>query len=400
MHILIMPSLMYQTDYIPFAGIFQKHQANCLSGAGHRVGVISAGLLPFSAVFRPNIYQVADIADEDNVTVVRRFNKALLPQRYISPSTQTGIILKLGMEAYQTYVTRRGRPDILHVHDCLYMGQLAMKLKKEYGIPYIITEHSTMHMRDLYTTLQKRMIRDVLEQASAVTFVGSGLYRHLNKEFGDLEQVRNAEIVYNVLDKDFENFEPDILSGKPSPDDPFVFLNVAHLVEKKSQINLIKALPAVLGKVKNARLVIGGEGPMRPLLERTVSELGLSEYVSLPGRLNRRQVMQEMAKCTAFVLSSRIETFGVVLIEAMAMGKPVIATVCGGPEDFVDTGCGYLIPVEDVGTLADAMVTLAENIHNFDRVKIRRRCIDTFGKNAFTIRLEKIYHGVLHQYNP
>lgn len=394
LHILILPSLPYQTAYLPFAGIFQKHLAEGLIASGHRAGVLSAGLLPFAGVLKPNSYKKPALSEENGVCVVRRFEKSWMPQRYVGTEAKAGAMLRLGMEAYEAYAAAWGRPHLIHVHDCLYAGILAKVLKAKYGLPYIVTEHSTMHARGLYTAAQQELIRGVFMDASAVTAVGSGLMKELKGRYGEIEAVRNLEIVYNLLDAEFENETLQSDAGT-ADGDSFVFLNVAHLVEQKSQLNLVRAMPAVISQHGNAELRIGGAGPMQSQLEQEIMRLGLSAHVKLLGPLDREHVKRQMRECNAFVLSSRVETFGVVLIEAMALGKPVVATVCGGPEDFVDDVSGYLAPAGDVGALAGAMIKMAETAGSFQPERIRRHCIERFGRKAFVGRLERIYGSIL-----
>ena len=83
-------------------------------------------------------------------------------------------------------------------------------------------------------------------------------------------------------------------------------------------------------------------------LEALVQEKALTEQVTFLGSLTREQVRQEVSEADAFVLSSEYETFGVVVIEALALGKPVIATRCGGPESIVVPSVGYLVEILSV----------------------------------------------------
>ena len=103
-------------------------------------------------------------------------------------------------------------------------------------------------------------------------------------------------------------------------------------------------------------LYIIGEGHLHPNLQKMINTFGLNEQIKLLGMMNRNEIGQIMQKSDAFVLASRVETFGVVYIEAMLAGLPVIATACGGPEEFVDEDNGILIPVDNVELLAKAMI--------------------------------------------
>lgn len=103
-----------------------------------------------------------------------------------------------------------------------------------------------------------------------------------------------------------------------------------------------------------------------------------------------------MAACDCFVLPSRYETFGVVYIEAMASGKPVIATACGGPDDFVTQENGLLVPVGEVSALARAMQQMMTSRHQYDSDKIRESVQSRFSSQAIAGQLEQIYSAVLN----
>src|ERR1700741_791393 len=130
-------------------------------------------------------------------------------------------------------------------------------------------------------------------------------------------------------------------------------------------------------------LVIGGDGPDREKLEAQVQSLGVERYCRFLGGLNREQVRERMQQCDAFVLSSLHETFGVVVGEAMACGKPVISTRCGGPEFFVNDENGVLVDAANPQALADAMADFINNRHSFDPQTVRASVVNRFSPEAF-----------------
>src|SRR3546814_20494591 len=111
--------------------------------------------------------------------------------------------------------------------------------------------------------------------------------------------------------------------------------------------------------------------------------------------LSRDQVQHYISMSDAFVLTSRYETFGVVLAEATALGRPVIATRCGGPESIVSDGDGYLVDVDNVEELAAAMVQLVDNIKQFEPDSIRMRCAKRFSAEVVTTQLKEAYCEVI-----
>jgi len=167
------------------------------------------------------------------------------------------------------------------------------------------------------------------------------------------------------------------------------------MTEKKCQVNILHAFSKIAKANPNIYLTLGGDGPVRSQLEQLAQNLDLIDKVKFTGMLSREQVVAEMAAADAFVLSSRYETFGVVVIEALALGKPVIATRCGGPESIVRKEDGILIPVDDVDALAAAMIEIVENRKDYDPAEIRKACSVRFSEAAIAKRLMNIYANVV-----
>ena len=103
---------------------------------------------------------------------------------------------------------------------------------------------------------------------------------------------------------------------------------------------------------------------------------------------------EELARVQALVHPSRYETFGVAIVEALAMGRPVVATRCGGPDGIVTARDGLLVPVDDVEALARAMRELREHIDRYDAPAIRQACLERFGEGAVVARLRETYEAV------
>ncbi len=157
---------------------------------------------------------------------------------------------------------------------------------------------------------------------------------------------------------------PNFIRDLPSPP-PYMkrkrgeILAVGRLVPQKGFDLLLRAFAASKLYSHGMQLVILGDGPERALLQRLANELGIDKYLKMPGVVKHPE--RWMARCAFFVLPSRFEGFPNALLEAMAMGCPVIAADCdSGPREIVQDGVnGLLVPVEDVTALASAMQRLA-----------------------------------------
>ena len=168
-------------------------------------------------------------------------------------------------------------------------------------------------------------------------------------------------------------------------------------LRKKGIDILLRAWRTVQRNCPLARLVVGGGGQALQKAVKWCEEYEISDTVTFLGALDRQQTAHQMASCDCFVLPSRYETFGVVYIEAMACGNPVIATACGGPDDFVTPDNGLLVPVEDVSALENAMQQMITSSHQYDSDKIRASVASRFSSQAVAGQLEQIYHAILEE---
>jgi len=158
-----------------------------------------------------------------------------------------------------------------------------------------------------------------------------------------------------------QNPEPDKLNRLKSAlnlDGKKVILSISSLIKRKGQQNIIKALPAVIKEVPDAIFVLVGEGPYLPELERLIRELKLKSYVRLTRRfVARSEIQMFLGICDVFVLVSVLESFGIVYIEALSLGKPVIGSRGEGDEDFiVDGENGFLVDPNDTDELAQKII--------------------------------------------
>ena len=142
--------------------------------------------------------------------------------------------------------------------------------------------------------------------------------------------------------------------------DAVYLVTVGRLVRRKNLGSLLTALHR-LG-LPDVRLLVIGEGPERANLEAQARELGIAERVQFRGFVAEETKYQLLAAADLFVLPSLHEAFGLVYLEAMHCGLPVVATVPGGHEDFLSDGrTGFLVPRDDAGALLRAMERLAGN---------------------------------------
>ncbi len=257
-------------------------------------------------------------------------------------------------------------PDVLHVQCFGPNGAYATTLSALSGVPLVVTlqGETTMDDHDIYEhsrTLQVAL-RLAFRRAAAVTACSAFTLADAQR-FGLAPAM--GRVIYNGVAMN-EECDTD---GAPLPTNDFVVtppfaryvLGLGRVVKKKGFDLLIRAF-ARLGAPDDVGLVIGGEGAALVELRRLVSDLGLDGRVWFPGRLARDKVAQLMKGAELFVMPSRVEPFGIVVLEAWRAGTPVVATARGGPPEFVEEGVnGLLVDPLDTTALSDAMASLLQD---------------------------------------
>jgi glycosyltransferase involved in cell wall biosynthesis len=206
---------------------------------------------------------------------------------------------------------------------------------------------------------------------------------------------RHGAVVHNGVDMD-ELARPD--PGKPLPPvHPYVLCIAAHN-EKKALDVLLAAFAEIGDAHRSVRLVLVGDGPLRPQHEAQARALALEDRVEFLGERGRAEVARLLHGCSIFVLPSRSEPFGVVVTEALACRKAVVASAVGGiPEIIEDGRSGVLVEPDNPGALARALIrmlddrALRERLAEAGYERVRER----FVCDRMSARYEHLYSGLL-----
>ena len=237
-----------------------------------------------------------------------------------------------------------------------------------------VSEHALFDLT-LDASLKDRVIRFLVKvlypKANKVIAVSD----IVKKRLIEISQISPDKIlrIYNPLvlmqdeKKSFENPKHKVMGlGKAS-----VIISAGRFCSEKDFITLLKAMKIVISTKNQTKLILLGDGPDRELIFNTVNLLGLSEHVEMPGFSS--DIHSCLVGSDLFVLSSPRESFGNVLIEAMALNIPVISTDCGGPREILENGLwGALVPIGDYRAMADAIIKSLDSnniLNTKDRVK-------------------------------
>ncbi len=139
---------------------------------------------------------------------------------------------------------------------------------------------------------------------------------------------------------------------------------------------------------------IGGQGKYLKKYQKLVRDLKVSQYIKWLGFLTQEEVVREFNKSMAFILPSHHESFGLVFLESLACGNPVIATSCGGPEDFIRKNNGLLVEIGNIEMISDSIIKMKKNIKNYDSKKIRSDVLKKYSSKVVSQKLVKLYKSI------
>lgn len=374
MHILIVAS-DYPNPSDPLEGIFERDQAKALQRAGHTVTYAAIDLRSARHRRPLGLRRM-----EENGLEIYIYSLPVSPLNFAFEA--------VGSRSFRAILHRvcgsSGRPDVVHAH-FLGVAALVAPICREEGLPLVVTEHtSALNAPDPSETLIRKM-RRTYPLADALLAVSSlladSIYRHTGAK---------ATVVPNIIDtQSFGAVREGNVPGKP-----FRFAASGFLIERKGYDLLLHAVGELRRRGYSFTLTVFGDGAERDALCRQAEEEGIADAVDFRGQCTRSELGEEYPRMDAFVLASRRETFGVVYIEAMAAGLPVIATRCGGPEDFVTEKNGILIPVDDAAALTDAMEHMMLHRTEYDSASIAADIRRKFAPETIAARLTEIYEEV------
>jgi glycosyltransferase involved in cell wall biosynthesis len=381
MHVLFLPS-WYSTIDKPWRGNFFHDQAIAIQRLGIRVGVAFVerrSLSKLTATALVDQHFQTSWGEEGGVPTIRMKGWSTFAQTSLGAMAWTMLMRRL----VRSYVEKEGVPDLIHAHAAMWAGHAARICAADLQRPYVVTEHASSILTGRLKDRDRPRVREVYRDAASVVSVSRALKGSVDRIAG----TDVAEVVPNAVDPAFFRLPP-----APRRSSPFVFLAVGDLVSSKRMDLLLRAFARLRSRVPQAWLIIAGTGKESQRLAQWTHLLAIDDAVEFTGALTRAEVRARMWSANALVLPSDYETFGVVLIEALSTGLPVITTRCGGPEEIVTSRMGSLIDPGDENGLLQAMEEIVER--PFDPLSLRESVARRFGFGVVGERLREIYERV------
>lgn len=373
----------FPSDKDPMSGNYEAVQAKALAAKGCQVSVLTIHgkslfcsflnwkKISFKKVDGVNVYE--SNYPSFSIRFVRILNKFMRKRAY--------------RYGFENYVKEKGMPDIVHAH-IISVAYVISFVKDKYHLPFVITEHWTKTNVDNIPQWLRNQSKTYYK-ADKVICVSRALADSLKRNF-QIESI----VINNMVSNFFF-----LTSKKKRKDKVFRFIACGAFRENQNKgFDILVDAFAKSRFPKTVSLDIVGDGPDRPSIEAKIVQNDLSGQIHLLGLKTPDEVSDLLCNSDCFVLSSRLETFSIVVIEAMAKGLPVIATRCGGPETFLLPEHGILVEKENTEELADAMNYMLGHFSEYDSQKIRKYCYDHFSQDVIAEKIIDVYNILLNQH--
>jgi len=362
----------YKRPGSPNSGYFFYQLANGMKKHAETVVVLNVHVKFFAIIDRVGVME----NHEDNLHEYTIFIPAIIPR-------WKWLYDKLGRIG-ASYMLKRiakvhGNFDIIHVQSALQAASYSEKYIREVDTPVIYTEHSSRILNGDLTKYELKAINVMKDNAHCCFAVSKALCNKLKR------YIPEVGVIGNIVD--FDECNTELLYDKTSA---FTFVCLGTLRKDKGMLELIQAFSKEFDPHEEVKLLIGGEGEYREEIQREIN-YHPKHNIQLLGEIPHNRVKNLLEVCDCFVLPSRYETFGIVYIEAMACGLPVIATKCGGPEEFVNKTNGILVEVGNEIELMDALRNMVINHNRYDRSNISKEILNQFSLDTVCKKYLAVY---------
>lgn len=282
--------------------------------------------------------------------------------------------------------------DLIHAHFTWPSGYIAVKLKKIFHKPVILTIHENGEWFDKEVSMNNQLINKAWTESDVLIRVNHKDVQTLNKF---------NSTVFTVYNGFSPNLHPiDMMSARKIlglPENSKIIFSLGNLIKRKGFNYLIEAMKIICAQRDDVICYIGGAGPERKKLMKQIRKLNMENNIYLLGSIPHDQLNIWMNSCDLFVLPSLSESFGVVLIEALACGKPVIAAMNRGSQEIIlKNDFGFLVKPANPKDLAEKILMALDR--EWDSKKILDHASQftwgNIGKQIIDIYEQKLEAGI------
>ena len=378
LNILLLPK-WYPTVNNPLDGIFIQQHAEAIQ-LYCNINVLFAEVDEFQKVFIRK-----EKAIENQVEVIRFFYKKHITHvEWIDRLIRLYLYFKclnLGWKELSKTTTFH----FLHAHVLLRTGIFALKIKQKHKISYFVSEHWTGYINGNLKGLKKILTKKVLQKSTTITCVSTPLQKGIRKLVNN-----DVQIIPNVVNT-------HLFTPKENNVSKNIILHISDLKDEHKNISgLIRSI-AQLHKIRTdfELHIIGGGDEKNNLMAFANSLNLLDKVVFFLGPLKGEELVQNIQNCRFLTLFSNYETFGVVLIEALSCGKPVVASKLECIEEFITEKQGILVEPKNENQLAKAFDFMLDNYINYNPMELSEYAKNKFSFQTVGKQFYNLYQTIL-----
>jgi glycosyltransferase involved in cell wall biosynthesis len=289
-------------------------------------------------------------------------------------------------QAIEDYISKHGRPDLVHIHVPVKAGYAALYLQQKMGVPFVVSEHSSAYFEHTANNYfhNSRYFRFITKQSFEKAVVVSSVSEWLLNRLGDLFNIAAIKLIRNAVDTNL--FYPVAKSSARKR-----FIHVSMMFTMKNVEGIIDALYLLQQQSQDWEMVLVGKAPES--LKRKAKALGSN--IQWTGTLSYADVAKQMQNADALVHFSTYENLPCVINEALCCGLPVISSRVGGIDEIVNDSNGILVESKDTLALANAMFHFLNGSSSFNTLQISSTAAAQFSYETVGREMVKMYEDVL-----
>ncbi|HTA83758.1 MAG TPA: glycosyltransferase family 4 protein [Bacteroidia bacterium] len=374
-------------------GLFVRDQADALIDAGNKVTVFMFQYYSLIAWLKKKLKgePLSNWTKGKNFTPFAGNFVHFYPTRFSSNpiALQKKTFLKYVETSFASYISRNGKPDVIHHHGIANYCYITAHLSKVFNIPYVITEHSMFIDKiDHFNSYETKEERLEMIQKAAARITVSNFYKEFNEELFHVPFI----MIPNMINNDFSNTPLPVF---PKNTKPFLFLNIGELARRKRQDILIEAFTMTFKGNTDVRLTIIGKGKLEDELKNLVVSLNMHEQIQFAGHRNQDELIRIIDSSHVVVISSEKESFSMVAAEALFRGNPVLTTRCKGPEDFINEINGMICELNSIDDMQQKLFHIYNIYSSFNPLQISHNIKNQFSEAVIVAKLEALYRKVI-----
>lgn len=389
---ILVLSHMYPRDYHPAGGSFVHEQVKTLRGAGYDVRVLSGEPYWINSLNPAKLFRglrgalLRPAWEEFEGVPLLRFPYVVSSAL---PFQTQAFTYSEGLKRVIADTKNEFDFELIHAHTSYTDGTAGAAVAGYYGLPLVVTEHTGPFSMLTRTPFLRRTTRRALNRADTFIAVSKTLADDVKRELS-LEANHPMLVIPNVVDTDL--FRP---SPRRPEDGLLRAIWVGHFVRVKRVSDLLHAFRRARTDEPRLRLRLVGSGEGEQEARSISAQLGLTGHVEFAGHVHRTDLPREYANADFLVISSESETFGVVAIEAMSCGKPVLTTNCGGPGEIVTDPALGIVSGFGEHEYSNSLLQMCNRLSAFDANLIRRVTELRFSRSAFLAKLLDAYQNAI-----